>query len=66
MGDFEKSAADFGAALSLRPNDAWCLYGRGLDELRQGKAAAGQADITAATAASPRIADEFKRHGITP
>jgi len=66
LGDFEKSAADFAAALSLRSNDAWCLYGRGLDELRQGKTAAGWADMAAATAVSPRIADEFKKRGIAP
>ncbi|MBV8340887.1 MAG: hypothetical protein JO173_00735, partial [Gammaproteobacteria bacterium] len=44
----------------------WALYGRGLAKAQRGQAAAGHADIAAATALSPKIAEEAASHGITP
>ncbi len=66
VGDYNKSIADFDGSLSMHPKDPWALYLRGIDKIRLGKTSEGQADMAAATALSPPIADEFKRHGMTP
>jgi len=66
LGDYNKSIADFDGSLSMHPKDPWALYLRGIDKIRLGKTSEGQADMAAATALSPPIADEFKRHGMTP
>jgi hypothetical protein len=42
------------------------LYGRGIDEVRKGKTAQGQADIAQATAVWTHVAEAFNRHGIAP
>jgi tetratricopeptide (TPR) repeat protein/predicted aspartyl protease len=66
LGDYDKSIADFDAALALRPKSAWSLYGRGIARVRRNKAAEGQADMSAAAAIWPSIADDFAKRGITP
>jgi tetratricopeptide (TPR) repeat protein len=66
LGRYDKSIADYDASLALNPRNAWSLYGRGIDRLRKGLAAEGQADIAAAIAIRPTIADDAKKHGITP
>ena len=66
LGDYDKSIADFDAALQVAPKNAWSLYGRGIDELRKNKTAEGQADIAEAEKVWPQVADEFARRGINP
>jgi tetratricopeptide (TPR) repeat protein len=66
LGDYDKSIADFDAALALRPESAWSLYGRGVARIRRKSAVEGQADMSAAAAVLPSIADDFARRGITP
>jgi tetratricopeptide (TPR) repeat protein len=66
MGDFDRSIADYDAAIKLQPKYAWAVYGRGLAKLRRGKNSEGQSDIAAAIALRPRIADELKKRGIAP
>jgi tetratricopeptide (TPR) repeat protein len=66
MGDYQKSIADYDAALQTNPKNPWSLYGRGVDKLRIKKTAEGEADIAAATALWPPVADAFKRRGIEP
>ena len=66
LGDYGKSIADYDDSLQLYPQDPWVLYGRGMAKIRNDKPAEGEADMTAATALWPAIADEFKRHGIAP
>jgi hypothetical protein len=66
MRDFDKSISDYDAALSLQPKLAWSLYGRGVDEIRKGMTAKGQADIAAATALAPLLPQEAKRLGVEP
>jgi tetratricopeptide (TPR) repeat protein/predicted aspartyl protease len=65
LGDYDKSAADYDAALSLSPKDPWALYGRGVDKTRRGKVAEGQADMASAIALWPGIAGVFKKRGIS-
>ncbi len=66
LGDYEKSIADYDTSLALQPKDAWALYGRGAAEKRLGKTAAAEADMAAATAIWPGVADAFSKHGIHP
>jgi tetratricopeptide (TPR) repeat protein/predicted aspartyl protease len=66
LGDYDKSIADFDAALSLHPKSAWSLYGRGIAKIRRNQAAEGQADMSAAAAVWPPIADDFAKRGISP
>ena len=66
LGDYQKSLDDFSTSLGLGPKDAWALYGRGVDELRLGKHAQGEADLDSAQAVWPGIAQAFEKHGIHP
>jgi tetratricopeptide (TPR) repeat protein/predicted aspartyl protease len=65
-GDYDKAIADYDESLKLAPKDAGSLYGRGVAKIRKQKTADGEADLARATALSSTVADEFKRHGITP
>jgi tetratricopeptide (TPR) repeat protein/predicted aspartyl protease len=65
-GEFGKAISDFDDSLKDNPKNAPALYGRGIAKLRMMNTAAGQADIAAATALQPQVADYFNRHGITP
>jgi tetratricopeptide (TPR) repeat protein/predicted aspartyl protease len=66
QGRYDKAIADYDAALALNPQSAWSLYGRGVAKQHLGQAAVGQADIAAATALFPKIAEEAASHGIVP
>jgi tetratricopeptide (TPR) repeat protein len=66
MGEYDKSIADYDASLRINPKNAWSLYGRGIDKLRQQKTSDGDADIAQATAVWPKVTQEFKRRGIIP
>ncbi|HEV2285238.1 MAG TPA: aspartyl protease family protein [Steroidobacteraceae bacterium] len=65
LGKYDKAIADYDSALALSPQIAWSLYGRGLAERHLGQPAA-QADIAAAKALYPKIAEETASHGIVP
>jgi tetratricopeptide (TPR) repeat protein/predicted aspartyl protease len=66
LGDYKHSVDDYDKALAIRPNVAWSLYGRGIDEVREGRASVGQSDMRAAGALQPNIAALFSRIGISP
>jgi tetratricopeptide (TPR) repeat protein len=66
LRDYDKSIADFDAALALYPKSAWSLYGRGIAKVRRNKTAEGQADMTEAAAVWPPIVDDYAKRGITP
>jgi tetratricopeptide (TPR) repeat protein/predicted aspartyl protease len=66
MGDYDKSIADYDASLKIRANNAWSLYGRGIDKLRKHDTAAGEADIAQATGLRPQVGQDFQRRGIVP
>jgi tetratricopeptide (TPR) repeat protein len=48
----------------LRPSLASALYGRGVAKLRKGENASGEADVSAAKAIKPNVAEEFARYGL--
>jgi predicted aspartyl protease/tetratricopeptide (TPR) repeat protein len=66
LGEYDKSVGDYDASLKINAKSAWSLYGRGVDKVREHRAAEGQADMDQAVVIWPQIADEFKRRGITP
>jgi hypothetical protein len=57
--------ADYNAALALNSSKASSLYGRGIARQMQGDTAA-EADLAAAKAIQPGIADQFSKWGIAP
>ena len=63
-GEYDRAIDDYDAALKLRPNLPWALYGRGVARTYKGDAAAGAADIAAAKALNPRIAEITRQRGI--
>jgi tetratricopeptide (TPR) repeat protein len=65
-GEFDKSIADYDAALKLNPQQARSLYGRGIAKIRKQRNAEGEADIAAAEKIAPKIADNFSQRGIEP
>jgi hypothetical protein len=48
LGEYDKSIGDYDASLKINAKDAWSLYGRGIDEVREHKTAEGQADMAQA------------------
>jgi hypothetical protein len=48
---------------ALQPTLASALYGRGLAKLKKGENASGEADVSAAKAMKPNVAEEFARYG---
>jgi tetratricopeptide (TPR) repeat protein len=64
LGQTDNSIADFNAALKLNPKLASSLYGRGLAKRLKKDEAGAEADIAAAKAIRPSIADDMAREGI--
>lgn len=64
MGDWDHAIADYDESLQLAPKSAWSLYGRGLARRHKGLAAEGDADIAAAAAIAPDLAERAKKLGI--
>ena len=63
-GEFDRAIADYEAGLRLDPpNKADFLYGRGLAKEKKGDAS-GAADIAAAKAINPHIAEDFAKYGV--
>jgi hypothetical protein len=46
------------------PRDAWALYGRGLAKLKKGDKAGSDADLAAATAIQPTVAQQARNVGL--
>jgi len=63
---FDRSIQQFDAALKKEPKLASSLYGRGIDKLRMGNKAGGEADMAAASTLRPDIADQMRVYGIEP
>ncbi len=63
MTNFDAAVSDYEAALRRNPSQAGALYGRGLAKLRN-EDSTGEADIAAAKALQPDIAEEYARYGM--
>jgi tetratricopeptide (TPR) repeat protein/predicted aspartyl protease len=66
MGRYDKAVADYDAALSAQPKNAWALYCRGVARVHEGMTKEGQADIAASRQIAPGAAAEAERLGIKP
>lgn len=66
LGNYAASVRDYDAALSVSPRRPSSLYGRGIDEIRQGRLDIGQADLRAASALRADVAELFRTAGISP
>jgi tetratricopeptide (TPR) repeat protein len=64
MGDYDKAIEDYDAALKANPKIAWSLYGRGLARRHKGLATAAEADLKAAAAIQPDIAERARKAGV--
>jgi Flp pilus assembly protein TadD len=62
-GQLDGAIADYNAALRHEAKNAGALYGRGTAELKK-RNPRGNADIAAAKAIKPDIAEEFARYGV--
>jgi len=54
---------DYDRALRFNSKNTLALYGKGLAEMKNGDAQAGMADIAAAKAINPNVAEEFEHSG---
>jgi tetratricopeptide (TPR) repeat protein len=58
-GEYDHALADFEVVLRFDAKNALALYARGMTLLKKGDAEAGKADIAAAKAVNPTIAEQF-------
>jgi tetratricopeptide (TPR) repeat protein len=65
-GEFAQAINDTSEAIRRDPRRASAFYVRGLAELRSNQTAAGQADLRAAQALDPKVADYYAKWGIRP
>jgi tetratricopeptide (TPR) repeat protein len=66
QGKDDSALGAYNRALSLAPELPYALFGRGIVKQRQGDQAGGEADIAAAKALLPDIAEIFARFGVGP
>jgi tetratricopeptide (TPR) repeat protein/predicted aspartyl protease len=66
QASYDKSIADFDAALKTMPKNAFALYGRGVAKLHQNKSVEGDADIAEAVKIGPNVALAYKQVGLAP
>jgi hypothetical protein len=59
MGQYDKAIADYASMLKTDPQNADALYGRGLAKSKAGDVTGGNADMDAARAINPKVADDF-------
>ena len=60
------SLASYDSALAMSPDQVSSLYMRGIVKLRLGRTEEGRADVAAALAAEPDIADFYGEFGLSP
>ena len=66
IGNLDKAIADWDTVLESEPRNAWSLYARGAAKVQKGMTAQGRADMAAATALAPRIAEVARKRGVLP
>ena len=64
LGQIDNAIADYDAVLGRDPQKPFSLYGRGLAKRRKGDVAGGEADMRAAKALKPDIAEKFEEMGV--
>ena len=66
LKQFKQAIDDYDRAIAMAPNSAAVLYMRGIAKLRSDDKPGGNADIAAAVALEPKIAEEFAAAGVKP
>ncbi len=64
LGRFDETIIDCNAILTFFPKSANALFLRGLARLKKGEQARGDADIIAAKAVDPSIAETYAKYGV--
>jgi tetratricopeptide (TPR) repeat protein len=64
VGNNDKAIEDYKAALKIRPNNAWSLYGLSIAEARKGNLADAAKHRDAALGLQASIVEEFKKIGV--
>jgi TonB family protein len=64
LARYEEAIACYDSALSIRPNSAYSLYGRGLAKRRHGQVAEANADIGKARLIDAQVAERFADYGL--
>jgi tetratricopeptide (TPR) repeat protein len=62
-GDYDRALTDFDIVLQFNANNALALYARGMAKLKKGDTEVGTADIAAAKAINPKVAEEYEHSG---
>ncbi len=65
LGRYDEAIADYNESLKTAQGYANALFGRGIAKIRKGDAVGGQADIAAAKAAEPDVAERFEEYNMT-
>jgi tetratricopeptide (TPR) repeat protein len=66
LGQFKRAIEDYDRAIALTPGSAGVLYMRGIAKLRSDDKSGGNADIAAAVALEPKIAEQYAAAGVKP
>jgi tetratricopeptide (TPR) repeat protein len=66
LGQFDRAIADDTAALAIEPRFAGARYVRGLAKRHAGDVIGGDADVAAARAIDPTIAETYAKYGVGP
>lgn len=64
LGNWPAALADYEQGLKALPSNSAARYGRGLALTKMGRIAQGRADIIAALAADPNVAEYYRRVGL--
>jgi len=65
LGRLDEAIADYDAALKVYAKGPTALYGRGVAKRKKGDVAGGDADIAAAKAIKPDVADWHAKWGVS-
>jgi tetratricopeptide (TPR) repeat protein len=66
LGDYDKSMADYRAALRRDPKEASSLYGLGLAQLHAGNQAEATRHMQEALAIDSQTAERYRKIGLAP
>jgi len=64
MGRVDEAVAQYAAAIKAQPHAALAFYLRGLAEEKKGDKSSGEADLAAAKAIAPNLAQQYRRFGL--
>jgi len=66
MGRLDEAVTQYAVAIRAQPRAAMALYLRGLAEEKKGDKTDGDADLAAARAIAPNLAQEYRQFGLAP